>query len=335
MPGKKVVMPFFSVIIPVFNRAGRLANVLDSLANQSFHDFETIIIDDASTDNTYEVASKHPLTNKLLLKNSENRERCGSRNLGIKAAKGKYICFLDSDDLFLPNHLENFYHFILKNQLPKAMFFSNCYLENEIGVREEKEVPLYPGKNKFAYLLRYTPNPARVCISREILEEIQFDPAIPGIEDLDLWLRIALKYPLIHLPVLTSVYSIHPESYSYGDSLRYEKELNYFHYVFNKSELKNRLPLFSRSRLISKTHYHLAAKYFELNSARKVFVHSLRAFFYHPAFSDVKRNFSIFVMLIYSTPVVGSFIRNTYRWWLKNPIVYARRSLFLRSSSKL
>ena len=89
-------MLFFSVIIPVYNRAHRLPYVLESLKKQTFQDFETIIIDDASTDASYQVAVDYDIPNKVVLKNGKNSERCISRNRGIEVARGQYICFIDS-----------------------------------------------------------------------------------------------------------------------------------------------------------------------------------------------------------------------------------------------
>ena len=96
--------PFFSVIIPVYNRAKRLPYVLQSLKEQTFQDFEVIVVDDCSTDNSLEVAQRFDMPNMRVLHNEQNRERCYTRNRGIEEARGKYICFLDSDDYHLPNH---------------------------------------------------------------------------------------------------------------------------------------------------------------------------------------------------------------------------------------
>ena len=305
--------PFFSVIIPVFNRAYRLSCVLQSLKDQTFKDFETIIIDDASTDNSYEVAQAFDLQNKKILRNEVNSERCVTRNKGINEAKGKYICFLDSDDEFLPSHLAVFYNFLKNNREPEAMVFSNSFIQFEDGRQIEKNVPVFPGDNKFAYLLKYTPNPARVCVAQNILQKEQFDPAIPGVEDLDLWLRIAKKHAVFHIPEFTSIYYIHLESYTLGDRLRFQKELKYFKYIFQKPELGSELPTSSKKRLLSRSHYFIACQYFDEKNTLKTLKHSSFSLVLQTKWMEKHQKRSLFVMIGYSLPFIGSILKKTWR----------------------
>src|SRR5574344_408828 len=115
-------MRFFSIIIPLYNREARITRTLDSLCSQTFQDFETIIVDDASTDNSYNVALAYELQNKTVIRNEKNSERCVTRNRGIEIAQGQYICFLDSDDYHLPTHLQTLYNAIQEKQFPQAFF---------------------------------------------------------------------------------------------------------------------------------------------------------------------------------------------------------------------
>jgi len=98
--------PFFSVILPSFNRAHLLPRALESLEQQTFLDFEAIIIDDGSRDNTREVAEEFINRDKRIHYHyTPNRGLAGARNLGIEKSRGEYITFLDSDDEYLPEHL--------------------------------------------------------------------------------------------------------------------------------------------------------------------------------------------------------------------------------------
>ena len=99
---------FFSIIIPTYNRAHVLAKAIESVINQRYTNWELIIIDDGSNDNTREVVQQFndPRINYVY---QENTERSQARNNGIKLAKGLYICFLDSDDEYCDNHLVAFY----------------------------------------------------------------------------------------------------------------------------------------------------------------------------------------------------------------------------------
>ena len=99
--------PFFSIIIPTYNRANFIFLTLTSVLNQICKNYEVIIVDDGSTDNTEEVVQGFIKNNNLIYFHyyqKVNEERGVARNYGIKKAKGQWITFLDSDDLFYPNH---------------------------------------------------------------------------------------------------------------------------------------------------------------------------------------------------------------------------------------
>lgn len=99
--------PFFSVIMPVYNRAELVKESIYSVLRQTFCDFELICINDGSTDNTLEVLKEmEHHDSRIKVFSHENKGRCQARNEGIKNAKGKWVAFLDSDDFYLDNHLE-------------------------------------------------------------------------------------------------------------------------------------------------------------------------------------------------------------------------------------
>jgi len=102
---------FFSIIIPTYNRADLVTIAISSVLNQTYQDFEIIIVDDGSTDNTEEVV-KDIMDSRVKYFYKDNEERSIARNFGIQMACGKYIGFLDADDYFLENHLKVIYDFI-------------------------------------------------------------------------------------------------------------------------------------------------------------------------------------------------------------------------------
>ena len=95
---------FFSVIIPTYNRAGLIGKAIDSVLAQTFADWELLIIDDGSTDNTRQIVEAYT-DRRVKYIYQENAERSAARNNGVAQAAGKYICFLDSDDYCLPDRL--------------------------------------------------------------------------------------------------------------------------------------------------------------------------------------------------------------------------------------
>lgn len=100
--------PFFTIIIPVYNCQNTVLLTLESVLNQSINDYEIIVIDDHSTDNTLQIVNSHKnrFSNIIIIENLENIGVAEARNKGIRLAKGKYIAFLDGDDLWMPQKLE-------------------------------------------------------------------------------------------------------------------------------------------------------------------------------------------------------------------------------------
>src|SRR5437763_896094 len=105
--------PFFSVVIPTYNRAEFILNTLNTVFAQSFEDFEVIVVDDCSTDNTVELLAPLIETNKIIfVQHDKNYERAKARNTGAKLAKGKYLTYLDSDDFMYSDNLKDAYDFV-------------------------------------------------------------------------------------------------------------------------------------------------------------------------------------------------------------------------------
>lgn len=115
--------PFFSVIICTYNRAELLSRALDSLLNQSESDWEAIIIDDGSTDNTKEIVTQYSEKNKSIKYfYHENHGSGYSKNEGLKNSSGQYITFLDSDDEYIPEHLVSRKNILLENPSLDLLF---------------------------------------------------------------------------------------------------------------------------------------------------------------------------------------------------------------------
>jgi GalNAc5-diNAcBac-PP-undecaprenol beta-1,3-glucosyltransferase len=111
--------PFFSVVIPTYNRIDKLLITLSTISAQRFNDFEIIIVNDGSTDNTLALLEKYKeKDSRLRIVNQENKERGAARNNGFRNATGNYVVFFDSDDLMHTNHLETLYKYIHELNFP-------------------------------------------------------------------------------------------------------------------------------------------------------------------------------------------------------------------------
>jgi len=115
---KNSTQPFFSVVIPSYNRSSLILKAIESVMSQSFTDFELLIADDCSTDDTEKVILNLNNPKISFFKNDVNKGNAGARNLGARNAKGTYVCYLDSDDQYHSNFLEKMYSLIQEGNNP-------------------------------------------------------------------------------------------------------------------------------------------------------------------------------------------------------------------------
>jgi glycosyltransferase involved in cell wall biosynthesis len=298
--------PFFSIIIPLYNREKTISRAIESILNQTFQDFEIIVVDDCSTDYSAEIVHKLMILDVRIkyIKNEINQERCISRNKGIQIALGKYICFLDSDDYHLPIHLETFYHKILEEKEPKAFLFTSAWNETEDGIRSERVCPEIGTMNLYHYFLNYTVNPQRWCVERSVARFILFDPEIVICEDLDFSLRtVQAGIQIIQIPLQTTVYVASADSFTHGDSQKWEKELFYLKRIFSKSNLKIILPSKDVNRLLSICYYFLAQNNFNKKNRFKTIEFSLLSIVIYPV-GYKKRIFKDLVVMVIKSILV-------------------------------
>jgi glycosyltransferase involved in cell wall biosynthesis len=298
--------PFFSIILPVFNRENRINRAIQSVLDQEFNNWELIIVNDASTDGTKEILDKIDNPQIRVIHNEENSERCVSRNIGIEHAKGEFICFLDSDDYHLPFHLSKFYDLIKSRNFEKAFYFSNAYNETESGERSDRFCPNFDANKPYHYFLNFTVNPQRWAIHKSIFEQVQFDPEVIICEDMDTSMRIvATGIPVFQLQERTTVYVAASDSFTHGDSKKWEKELFYLKRIFKKKEFQGKLPIFSKFRLLSMCYYHLAVKSNQLNQKFPTLKYGLKSFMLSPMGYNGKTLKPLLVILGYNIPILG------------------------------
>lgn len=199
--------PFFSIIIPTYNRAHLIEKTIESLLNQRFKDYEIIVIDDGSTDNTKEVLLPY-ISDHFHYFYQENAERNAARNRGTANAKGQYINWFDSDDIALPNHLETFYNYIIENNYPKALH-SN-YDDIDIDGKQIKTHFDFP---KILNPILYKGNclsTNNIIVSRELALLLPFEEDRNLLsEDFEMWLRFAAETNIYNIPIHTSSYIFH------------------------------------------------------------------------------------------------------------------------------
>ena len=125
-------VPSISVVIATYNRASLLPETLDAVLAQRFRDFELIVVDDGSTDETQQVLK--PYGDRVRYFYQENSGPSAARNLGVRHARGEWIAIQDSDDLFAPDHLESLFAFAEKNPDCGMVFANGAYLGDRKSV---------------------------------------------------------------------------------------------------------------------------------------------------------------------------------------------------------
>ncbi len=184
--------PVVSVIIPTFNRSHLLGKTLNSVLAQSFKDIEIVVIDDASTDQTQDLLSKYPSLKTIIL--DVNHGVSYARNRGIEISKGRYICFLDSDDLWEPKKLEIQTQWMDEHTEFAASQTEEIWIRNGVRINPREKHKKYSGDIFLQSLPLCIVSPSSVMIRTNILKEIGgFDTKLPACEDYDLWLRMSAK----------------------------------------------------------------------------------------------------------------------------------------------
>lgn len=200
----------FSVIIPLYNKAPYIGKALCSVIEQTFSDYEIIVVDDGSKDDSYNIAAK-TLSNSTVPYRLIRQDNAGvsiARNNGVSASRGDYLCFLDADDWWASSFLEEMS--LLIDDYPEVgIYGTSYYIVNEtkhktrvapIGVDSGFEKGYINYCQVYAKTLAMPLTSISVAIPRSIFDEMYgFPIGIKLGEDFLLWIRVALKYPVVFL----------------------------------------------------------------------------------------------------------------------------------------
>jgi glycosyltransferase involved in cell wall biosynthesis len=190
-------MPFFSVIIPLYNKENYIEATLKSVLAQTFIDFEIIIINDVSTDNSLAAAQFIKDSRIRIITHEVNKGLSASRNTGIREAKSDYIAFLDADDLWKPGFLEAIHKLII--QYPEIYLFATKYEEkHSLNITLPIEISGVKLNDNESYILNFFPTNmgkllvsfASLCVKKSLFNKIgTFDESITYAEDIDFYIR--------------------------------------------------------------------------------------------------------------------------------------------------
>lgn len=233
--------PLISVIIPSYNREVLIIKAIESILHQTYTDFEILVIDDASTDNTKEAIDNLKNDKIIYYKLDKNSGQCVARNYGIKRAKGEYIAFLDSDDEWLPDKLKLQIDCFKKANDKLGAVYGYSYSKDVIKDETILIKPKYFRGSIYDKFLEgfCPPTPSIFLVKKEALLNVDgFDEKLITFVDLDLWLRLSKEneFDYVEEPLIIKYEQI-------GDQYvnNFEKRYNGFKLFVNKwkAELKS------------------------------------------------------------------------------------------------
>jgi hypothetical protein len=203
-----------SVIIPTHDRGWAIRAAIDSVLAQDYPDFELLIVDDGSTDNTHQILLEYG--SRLGFIRQPNRGVSAARNRGIRETSGKLIAFLDSDDRWLPGKLTCQVEFFQNHPDALICQTEEIWIRNGIRVNPKNRHKKPSGRIFEPSLHLCLVSPSAVMMRRELFDRVGlFDEKLPACEDYDLWLKVACRYPvhLIDTPLIIKTGG-HPDQLS-------------------------------------------------------------------------------------------------------------------------
>ncbi len=225
----------FSIVIPAYNREKFLKRTVESVLAQTYPHFEILIIDNQSTDNTFQIAQQLAKQDSRIkaFQNERNFERAYSRNRGMQLATGHFLTFLDSDDILLPHCLEEAYNFVSKNSNRK--FFHGLYELRKLdgSLVYHYKFPTLDDQHK-AIMEGNFLSCIAVFLHKDLYSTYRFDenPILVGSEDYELWIRIMAKHKLGRINTVLAHITHH--EYQTMAKQEFERVMKRSKYIYDK-----------------------------------------------------------------------------------------------------
>jgi len=202
----------WDIIIPLYNKEKYIEQTLKSVSTQNFENFEIIVVNDGSTDNSISIVEGFD-DNRIKLIHQKNQGVSEARNTGIKEAKGDYIALLDADDIWFENHLQNF--IVSINEFPQEKIFCNNYkFQFSADSFKKTQFSYFPSSERIVLidnffksnLLDSIATSSTICIERKLFEQRDFDKSLKTGEDTDYWIYLALRNNFVLNKEISAIY---------------------------------------------------------------------------------------------------------------------------------
>ncbi len=268
--------PLISVVIPAYNAEKTIRETIESVLNQTFHDFELIVVNDGSQDSTLDIVSsiKDP---RLQVLSYENGGISISRNRGIEEACGEFISFIDADDLWTPDKLEAQLKALQTNpQAAVAYSWVDYIHEDGTFFRHGNYVTINGNAYEKILVQSVLENGSNPLIRKEALNEVGgFNQSLTPPEDWDMWLRLAKHYDFVTVPYPQILYRMSSHSAS-NNIVKMEKgSLKFIEHAFDNAPASLQ---YLKKNALSTLYHYLTFKSLESPSSRKNGIIAMRYF---------------------------------------------------------
>lgn len=230
-----------SVVVPLYNKEHSVGGAIGSVLAQTYADFEIVVVDDGSSDASADVIRSFDDA-RIKLISTPNHGVSSARNMGILAATGDHVAFLDADDIWLPNYLEELVSLI--SDYPEAGIFGFANLI----VRDGNEIPDYHGlpdnfrgivENVWSVGVPYWTS--AVCIARAAFDKVGlFDERMSYGEDMDMWWRVLLEYSGAYCTMPLVKYCKDAENRAMDKPMPLERHIPYFIEKYSEARTNDR-----------------------------------------------------------------------------------------------
>ncbi|MEI9978134.1 MAG: glycosyltransferase family A protein [Edaphobacter sp.] len=228
-------MATVDVIIPAFNAAKYLPAAIESVISQTFEDWQILLVDDGSTDNTAEVVAPFldRLGSKIRFIKQNNRGVSAARNTAIQASTAEFLALLDADDLWLPCRLSESLKILAERPQAGLAYSLLTHIDSEGRLGETFEGNRRNAQGRIApyiYMRKVELPTPTITLRRRCLDEVGiFDETMRATEDRDLWLRIALRYEVAFVPKVLTYYRATPNSATSDSQRMLKAQLKFIH----------------------------------------------------------------------------------------------------------
>ncbi|MGB9667721.1 MAG: glycosyltransferase family 2 protein [Thermosulfidibacteraceae bacterium] len=281
--------PLVSVVIPTYNRASLLIRAIESVFSQSYKNFEIIVVDDASTDNTREVVSKFLDDPRVVyIRNEKNMGVSASRNRGIRYGRGEFVAFLDSDDYWLRDKLRKQVEIIMSDDDVGMVYTGERFIDEEGRIIRD-EIPKYSGFVYHVLLSKNFISPSSTLLRKEVFEKVGFFREDMNYrEDYEFFLRVAKNYKIAYVKDILTIRYMHTKGRLSDDISCRIMSIYKIMDLYKEDFDKNRR---SKSRQL----YELGKLYTKIGD-RKNAIHAFKeSFVTYPNFNSILKLIKLFL----------------------------------------